>query len=158
MICDNPGAFALERAKKHGVPVCLLPTKLFGSREDWERVVVRVLRSQNVSLVVLAGFMRILTPYFIRAYRNRIVNVHPSLLPAFKGAHAIRDAWEAKAKETGVTIHLVTEDLDAGPILAQEKIAASPADTLKTLEAKIHAVEHRLYPKAIQEYTKIIKT
>jgi phosphoribosylglycinamide formyltransferase 1 len=152
MVCDNPKATALTRAARHGVPVCLVSPKLFKSREDYEKFIVRVLKSQAVDLVVLAGFMRILTPYFVKAYHGRILNIHPSLLPQFKGAHAIRDAFEAEAKETGVTVHLVTKDVDAGPILLQKKVLISKKDTLESLEKKIHAVEHELYPEAIQKY------
>lgn len=157
MVCDNPKAFALERARKAGIPVVLVPPKLFVSREAYEKVLVSVLKSQAVDLVVLAGFMRILTPVFVRAYRGRIVNVHPSYLPDFKGAHAIRDAFNAGVKSTGVSVHVVTEALDAGPVILQERIPVSRADTEKTLEERIHGVEHRLYPKAIGKYLKKLK-
>ena len=158
MVCDNPKAFALKRAAKHGVPVLTLSPRLFKARQDYEKIVVRVLKSQNVEVVALAGFMRIFSPVFIKAYRGRILNVHPACLPNFKGAHAIRDAFEAKVKETGVTVHLVTEDVDAGPIVAQEKIKISPKDTLASLEKKIHKVEHRLYPAAIQKFIQAAKS
>src|SRR3989338_505148 len=105
MVCDNPKARALKRAQKHGVPVFVLSPKLFAKREAYERLIVATLKSQDVDVVVLAGFMRIFTPYFIRAYREHILNIHPSYLPAFKGAHAIRDAFRARVKETGVTVH-----------------------------------------------------
>lgn len=150
MVCDNPKAYALERAKKHEVPVVLLSPKLFAKREDYEKIVVRVLRSQKVDWIVLAGFMRILTPYFIGAYRGRILNIHPSYLPAFKGAHAIRDAYEAGVKSTGVTVHFVTAKVDAGPVILQEKVAIRKGETIESLEKRIHAVEHVLYPKAVQ--------
>ena len=156
MVCDNPKAYALTRAHQHQVPVFLFNPKLFKNRAGYEKLIVRILKNQKVDLVVLAGFMRILTPYFIRAYRNRILNIHPSLLPRFKGAHAIRDAFEAGEKETGVTVHGVTKDVDAGPIVLQEKVKISKRDTLKSLESKIHRVEHRLYPLAIQRYLRRI--
>ena len=101
---------------------------------------------------MLAGFMRILTPYFIREFKGKILNVHPSFLPAFKGAHAIRDAFEAKVNETGVSVHVVTEELDAGPIISRQKVKISRQDSLESLEKKIHRVEHILYPAAIQKY------
>jgi phosphoribosylglycinamide formyltransferase 1 len=151
MVCDNPKAYAIQRAAKTGVPVLVLSPKLFSSRADYEKFVVRVMRSQKIDLVVLAGFMRILTPYFIGAYRGRILNIHPSLLPAFKGAHAIKDAFDARVKETGVTVHWVTVKLDSGPIVAQEKVKVRSRETLAHLEARIHAAEHRLYPAAIQK-------
>lgn len=152
MVCDNPRAPALRRSAKYGVPVFLARPKLFRSREAYERLLVRVLKSQHVELIALAGFMRILSPYFIRAYRRRILNIHPALLPRFKGARAIRDAFEAGVRETGVTVHLVTEDVDAGPILMQRKVSLSKRDTLESLERKIHGVEHKLYPLAIKKW------
>lgn len=149
MVCDNPEAYAIKRARAHKIPVVLINPKAFKTREEYERLIVSILRNEKVSLIVLAGFMRILTPYFVREFRNCILNIHPSLLPKFKGAHAIRDAFQAKVKTTGVTVHRVTEDLDAGPILMQKKVAILKTDTLESLEKKIHAVEHELYPKAI---------
>lgn len=154
MVCDKPGAYALERARKADVPVVLVSPKLFSSREDYEKFLVRILKNQKVDVIVLAGFMRIFTPYFINAYRGRILNIHPSYLPAFKGAHAIHDAFEAKVPETGVTVHLVTVKIDAGPILAQKKVKIERNDTLESLEKRIHAVEHNLYPMAIGDYLK----
>ncbi len=152
LVCDNPKAYAVRRAAKFGIPAIVLSPALFRSRGDYEKFILRILKNQKVDLVILAGFMRILTPHFIRAYRNRILNIHPSLLPAFKGAHAIRDAFEAGVKETGVTVHVVTEKLDSGPILMRKRILVSKADTLKTLENKIHYVEHKLYPVAIEKF------
>ncbi len=152
MVCDNPKAFALKRAHRHEIPTFLISPKLFKTREDYEKMITRVLKLEKVDVVVLAGFMRILTPSFIRAFRNRILNIHPSWLPHFKGAHAIRDAWQARVKETGVTVHIVTKDVDAGPILAQKRVLISNRDTLESLEKKIHTIEHELYPEAIQKY------
>ncbi len=152
MVCDNPKAYAIRRAQKNNIPFIVLSPKLFPSRVDYEKFIVQVLKNQRVDVVVLAGFMRIFTPYFIKAYKNKILNIHPSLLPRFKGAHAIRDAFEAGVKETGVTVHLVTADVDAGPILARQKIKRSASDTQASLEKKIHAAEHKLYPDAIQSF------
>jgi len=153
MVCDLPGAFAVRRAAKAGIPSVVLSPKLFNSRLEYDKFIVRVLKSQKINFIALAGFMRILTPYFIRSFSGRILNVHPSLLPAFKGAHAIRDAFHAGVRETGVTVHLVTEELDAGPILAQSKVKLSRKETLKSLEGKIHCLEHKLYPQVIQSVT-----
>ena len=150
LVCDNPKAYALQRAKKHGVPAVLLSPKLFSSRQAYEKVIIKILKNQKIDFIILAGFMRILTPYFIGAYRRRILNIHPSFLPDFKGAHAIRDAFGARVRETGVTVHFVTEKVDAGPIILQEKVTINREDTLQSLEKKIHSVEHKLYPKAIQ--------
>ena len=157
MVCDNPKAYALKRAHRHEIPVFLFNPKLFRDRKSYERLIIRILRGQKADLVILAGFMRILTPYFIGAFRNRVLNIHPSLLPDFKGAHAIRDAFEAGVKKTGVTVHLVTRDVDAGPILLQKKVEISKKDTLKTLESKIHRVEHQIYPLAVKRCLKRLR-
>src|SRR3989338_5724568 len=152
MVCDNPTAFALKRAAKYGIPTVVLNPKLFKAREDYEKVIVHLLKNQKVDVIALAGFMRIFTPTFIKAYRGRIVNIPPSYLPNFKGAHAIRDAFEAGVKETGVTVHVVTCELDSGPVLARKKVRISKKDSLGSLEKKIHRVEHDLYPKTIGKY------
>ncbi len=152
MVCDNPKAAALKRAHRHQIPVVLINPKLFESREAYEKVLIRILKNQHVDIVALAGFMRILTPTFLKAYPNKIVNIHPAYLPHFKGAHAIRDAWTAKVKETGVTVHLVTHELDSGPILLQKKVKILKNESLASLEKRIHALEHKLYPLAIKKY------
>lgn len=156
LVCDKPGAYALKRALKRKIPVVCASPKLFASKADYETFILGILKAEKIKLVVLAGFMRILSPLFIGAMRNRIVNVHPSYLPAFKGAHAIRDVFEAKAPFTGVTVHLVNEEVDAGRILAQKKIFLKKNDTLERLETRIHRVEHALYPAAIGNYLKKI--
>ena len=157
MVCDNPKAFALKRAHKAGIPAVLISPKLFKSREDYEKLIVSILKNQAVDLVVLAGFMRILTPYFINAYKNKVINIHPSYLPDFKGAHAIRDAFEAKAKQTGVTVHIVTKEVDGGPVILQKRVLISKNDSLMSLEKRIHIVEHQIYPRAIQQYIKTLR-
>lgn len=158
VVCDNPKAYALRRAKKHGIPAVLISPKLFDSRQTYERLILRILKLEKVDAVVLAGFMRIFTPVFIRGYKNRILNIHPSLLPRFKGAHAIRDAFDAEVRWTGVTVHIVTQDVDAGPILAQKKVLVSARDTLASLEKKIHKAEHALYPVAVRRFLKSSKS
>lgn len=152
MVCDNPKAYAIQRAARHNVPVAVVSPKLFPSRKSHEEFIIRILKTQGVEFIVLAGYMRILTPYFIRAYRGRIANIHPSLLPAFKGAYAIRDAFQAKIRETGATVHVVTEKLDSGPVIARKKVKLSRRDTLESLEKKIHRAEHTLYPSALQKF------
>ncbi|NLE65034.1 MAG: phosphoribosylglycinamide formyltransferase [Elusimicrobia bacterium] len=152
---DKENAFALQRARKAQVPVVAWrDPKACKDRAAFDRALVKFLRQEGIELVVLAGYMRILSPVFVRAFRNRIINIHPALLPAFKGAHAIRDAFKAGVKVTGVTVHIVDEEVDHGPILAQAAVAVTPADTLASLEAKIHKVEHRLYPEVIGELVK----
>ena len=151
MVCDSPKAYALKRARKNKIPVVLINPKLFKTRQSYERLIVRILKNEGVDLVVLAGFMRILTPYFVGAYRNRVINIHPALLPNFKGAHAIKDAFQSGVKETGVTVHFVTSKVDSGPNILQGRVRISKNDTLETLESKIHRVEHKLYPLAIRK-------
>ncbi len=157
MISDNPKAYAIRRAALAGVPVCCLKPQLFPDRSAYEKVLIGILRSQKVEVVALAGFMRIFTPAFIRAYRGRIVNIHPSYLPAFKGAHAIRDAYRAGVRRTGVTVHLVTAKVDAGPVLAQKRVPVRRGDTLAALEARVHRTEHRLYPEALGRFVRSLR-
>ena len=150
VLSDRPTAFALERARKAAVPVVVhLSPKDFASREDYDRAVVDLLKKEGVDFVVLAGFMRLLSPVFIEAYRDRILNIHPALLPAFKGAHAIKAALAYGVKVTGVTVLLVDEEVDHGPIIAQTAVEIKPQDTYDTLAERIHEAEHQLYPYAI---------
>jgi phosphoribosylglycinamide formyltransferase-1 len=127
-----------------------LDPKAHASREDYDRALLNVLTLENIDVVVLAGFMRLLSASFVRAFEGRLVNIHPSLLPSFPGRHAIRDALSWGAKVTGVTVHLVDEEVDHGPILLQEAVAIEPGDDEATLLERIHAVEHRLYPRAVK--------
>lgn len=145
---NRPDAYALTRAHEATIPAASFSLSCHPDREERDLVMASWLESHGVELVVLAGYMQILTPPFLRRFPERIVNVHPSLLPAFPGAHAISDALAAGVKVTGVTIHLVDEDLDSGPILRQETVPVDPAETL---EERIHAVEHRLLPQVVRE-------
>jgi phosphoribosylglycinamide formyltransferase-1 len=141
-------AYALQRAREAGVPTATFSMDCHESREERDLVMATWLEEHGVELVVLAGYMHLLTEPFLRRFPERIVNVHPSLLPAFPGAHAIDDALEAGIDTTGVTVHLVDAGLDTGPVLVQEEIAVEPRDTL---EERIHAVEHRLLPKVVKD-------
>ena len=149
VVSDNPGAPALKRAEKFKVECAVVDRKKFSSREEFEAEIEQNLARKKIDYIVLAGFMRILSPGFVRARRLRILNIHPALLPKFPGAHAIREAWEAKVKVTGVTVHFVDEGVDTGPIILQREVPIEANDTLETLEKKIHAVEYELYPEAI---------
>jgi phosphoribosylglycinamide formyltransferase-1 len=149
IVSDRADAMALRRARRAGVRACFVNPKQYPTRGRYEAALIRLLRQHRVQLVCLAGFMRILSPVFVRRFRHRILNVHPALLPAFPGAHAVRDALAWGAKVTGVTVHLVDEEVDHGPILLQEAVAIRRGDTEARLLARIHRVEHRLYPKAI---------
>jgi phosphoribosylglycinamide formyltransferase 1 len=150
---DKQDAFALERAKKHGIPTLILPPKEFSSREAHEQKIVEHLEKLGVELIILAGYMRILTPYLIRKFPLRIMNIHPALLPSFPGTHGIADAFNYGVKYTGVTVHFVDEGVDTGPIIIQEVIRIEDNDTIETLEPRIHAIEYKLYPQAIQWYS-----
>jgi len=150
VVSDRSDAYALTRAAKAGVPACWIDPKSFSTREAFEQAMIQTLRARGVKVVCLAGFMRILSPTFVRAFPNRILNIHPALLPAFPGAHSIRDALEWGAKLTGVTIHLVDEQVDHGPILLQDAVPVLTRDTEATLLARVHQAEHRLYSEAIR--------
>lgn len=150
LICDNPQAYVLQRAVKAKVKAFIADRRDFLSKKSFEEEVIRKLRLEKIDLIVLAGFMRILSASFVRWYKNKILNIHPSLLPAFKGRHAIKDAFLYGVKITGVTVHFVDEETDHGPILLQEAMKVKENDTLKSLEARIHSVEHTLYPEVIR--------
>ncbi len=150
VVLSNVGsAPGLARAEKAGVPTAVISHKEFSSREEFDRAVVEVLRRHEVDVVCLAGFMRILSPVLIRAYPGRVLNIHPSLLPSFVGLEAQRQALEHGVKVSGVTVHVVDEELDHGPILLQKAVPVHEDDDDETLSARILEQEHRLYPEAI---------
>lgn len=151
LVCNVPDAPVIERAKRAGVPAFVLDHRPFGKdREAWERKAVEALRDHRVDLVVSAGFMRILTPYLLREFPGRIMNIHPSLLPAFPGTHAHRDALAAGVKVTGCTIHFVDESVDGGPIILQKAVPVLPGDTEETLAARVLEQEHLFLPLAVR--------
>ncbi|HOD11925.1 MAG TPA: phosphoribosylglycinamide formyltransferase [Candidatus Omnitrophota bacterium] len=154
VVSDNKKAFALKRALKAGIPTVTFDPQSFVTRQAMDRAMIKELRTFHVDFVVLAGYMRILSPVFVKAFHNKILNIHPSLLPSFKGAHAIKDAFDYGVRSTGVTVHLVDEKVDHGPILAQEALSIRAKDTLRTLEARIHRTEHKMYPKIIDLFAK----
>jgi phosphoribosylglycinamide formyltransferase-1 len=153
VVSNRPDAAGLERATRIGVETVVLDhldrTK-FPTREDYDRELAGQLKGRHVGLVCLAGFMRLLGPVFIEAFPNAILNIHPSLLPAFPGLNAQYQAWEHGVKYTGATVHLVTAELDGGPIILQQPVPVHDDDTPDTLAARILEQEHRLYPAAIQ--------
>ena len=150
LVCDKPNARVAERAREAGVETFVFSPKDYPSREAYETEILAKLRERQVELVVLAGYMRILTPVLVEAYAGRMINVHPSLLPAFPGLHAIRQALEHGVKVTGPTVHYVDGGLDTGPIIAQEAIAIDEQDTEATLAARIHPIEHKLLTRVVQ--------
>ncbi len=153
LVCDNPCAGAISKAKRAGIEIFLIKPDNFSARKDFENEIVCCLDKRRIDLVVLAGFMRILSPEFVHHYKDRILNIHPSLLPAFKGSRAIKDAFDYGVKVTGVTVHFVDEKMDHGPIILQKAINIKQEDTLESLESKIHKIEHKLYPEAIRLLT-----
>jgi phosphoribosylglycinamide formyltransferase-1 len=152
IVCDRPGAKVIERAEQAEVPVLVYSPSEFGTKAAYEAQLVADLKARGVEYVVLAGYLRICGPTFLEAYGGKTINLHPSLLPLFPGLHAIRDAFEAGVKYTGVTVHFIDEGVDTGPIIRQETVMIDPDDTLETLEAKIHEVEHRLLPEVTAQF------
>jgi phosphoribosylglycinamide formyltransferase-1 len=151
VVSDNPRAAALERALEAKIQAVVIDPAAYASREAFDKALARVIEKSGAKLVVLAGFMRILSPWFIRRFRGKVVNIHPALLPAFSGAHGVRDALAHGVKVTGVTVHFVDEKVDHGPIIVQAPVPIHPKDTQETLLARLHRIEHRLYPQAIQQ-------
>ena len=145
---NKKDAYALQRARDAGLPSATFSLDCHANRTERDLVLATWLEEHDVDLVVLAGYMHLLTEPFLRCFPGRIVNVHPSLLPAFPGVHAIDDALAAGVETTGVTVHYVDEGLDTGPVIVQEEIAVEPRETL---EARIHDVEHRLLPGVVRE-------
>ena len=149
VISNRADAAGLERAAMAGIETLVLPHRGYAQRADYDRALARELKARGVEIVCLAGFMRLLGPAFIEQFPNAVLNIHPSLLPAFPGLDAQRQAFEHGVKVAGATVHLVTAELDAGPIVLQESIPVLDDDTAETLAQRILAVEHRLYPEAI---------
>jgi len=150
VVSDREAAPALERARRAGVPAVHVNPKDYGDRDAYDAAVTRVLQAHGVGLVCLAGYLRILGPAFVRTWAGRVMNIHPSLLPAFRGLHAQRQALEYGVKVTGATVHFVDEGVDTGPIILQATVPVLPDDTEETLAARILAEEHRLYPEAVR--------
>ena len=154
LFSDQKQALVLEKAKKYGVPSVSFSLHDFSSKELYEKKLRDLLVSKKIDFVVLAGYMKILGSVMLETYANRIINIHPSLLPSFPGRHGIKDAFTYGVKVTGVTIHYVDDGVDTGPIIAQKAVEINPYDTLETLEIKIHSTEHALYPQVIAKLTK----
>ncbi|MGY0694790.1 phosphoribosylglycinamide formyltransferase [Virgibacillus sp. FSP13] len=151
LVCDRPGAEVIEKAKEFGVSTFVFNPKHFPSKEAHEQEVVDKLKFMDVEWIFLAGYMRIIGPTLRNQFEKKIVNIHPSLLPAFPGKDAIGQAFSARAKTTGVTIHYVDAGMDTGPIIAQQEVEILPDDTKEALQEKIQRVEHRLYPEIINQ-------
>lgn len=150
VVSNRPGAYALERARAAGVPTQVVDHEAFPDREAFDAALEEAVARFEPDLVVMAGFMRVLTPGFVARLKGRLINVHPSLLPAFRGLHTHRKALEAGCQVHGTTVHFVTEDLDAGPIIAQAALRVHTADTPDALRERVQALEHRLLPQVVR--------
>ena len=151
VVSNRPEAPGLARAREKGVATTVVDHAQFGDdREAFERALDAKLQAHRIDLVCLAGFMRLLTPWFVRRWSGRMLNIHPALLPQFKGLHTHRRALEAGVKRHGATVHFVVPEMDAGPILAQDWVAVREGDTEETLAARVLELEHRLYPRALR--------
>ena len=152
VLTDKNNVMALERAEKAGIKNLCIDRKTFDNKADFEAALLKELKNAKVDLVILAGFMRILSPSFVHEYKERIMNIHPSLLPSFPGAHAHRDVLAYGVKVSGCTVHFVDEGTDSGPIIMQATVEVKDDDTEETLAARVLEQEHIIYPKAIQLY------
>lgn len=150
LICDRAGAYVLERAEALQIPsICIRP-KEFANKSEYELAIIQQLEAYEVDWIVLAGYMRLVGPTLLHRYSHRIINLHPALLPAFPGKDAIEQAYSYGVKVTGVTVHFVDEGMDTGPIILQEAVPIVEGESLEALSEKIHEVEHRLLPKAVE--------
>ena len=151
LVCNVPDAKALERAKTLGIEAVVIDHREFrGAREAFDAKVVEALKARNIELVALAGYMRLVTPIFLRGFPGRVINLHPALLPSFPGLHGVKQAIDAGVAIAGCTIHFVDEGTDTGPIIAQAAVKVLPGDDEVSLAARIHREEHRLYPAVVQ--------
>jgi len=153
VVSDNPNAYALKRAQQYHIDTRYIHFKEFKNREDYDKEIIKTLKEKKIELVVLAGYMRIMSPYFIRTYKNKIMNIHPALLPSFPGLHAQKQAVEYGVKVSGCTVHFVDEGIDSGPIILQKAVEVSDDDTEESLAEKILKEEHQIYPRAIQLFS-----
>lgn len=150
VVSSRPDAYGIERARAAGLPVLVMDRAAYADPLAADQRIAEALQAAGVEYVVMAGYMRKVTSVLLDAYPNRVLNLHPALLPSFKGAHAIAEAFDAGVKVTGVTVHFANEDYDKGPIIAQRAVEVREDDTVETLEARIHEVEHELYPEVLK--------
>lgn len=150
VVSSRPDAYGIERAHRAGIPATVLNRDVYVDPIEADKRIVETLRFAGADYVVMAGYMRKVTPVLLDAFPDRVLNLHPALLPSFKGAHAIQDAYDAGVKVTGITVHFANEDYDLGPIVAQRAVEVREDDDLDDLEARIHEVEHVLYPEVLR--------
>ena len=149
VVSSRPDAYGIERAKAAGIPVLVMNKEVYADPRAADEMIANTLQASGVEYVVMAGYMRMVTGVLLDAFPNRILNLHPALLPAFVGAHAIQDAFDYGVKVTGVTVHFANEEYDKGPIVAQRAVPVRETDTVETLEERIHEVEHEMYPQVL---------
>jgi phosphoribosylglycinamide formyltransferase-1 len=154
LVSDQPSAYAIQRAEEAGVPTFVFRAKDYSSKMEYEQEICALLTEKNIDLVVLAGYMRLIGSTLLTDFEGKIINIHPSLLPAFPGKDAIGQALAANVKESGVTVHYVDAGMDTGPIIAQQSVMVDEGETKESLQKKIHEVEHKLYPAVISELLK----
>ncbi|MFA5322663.1 MAG: phosphoribosylglycinamide formyltransferase [Smithella sp.] len=150
VISNNPDAFGITRAQRHGIPFAVLKNGDFKNKDDFDAALIKILKDNDVDLIILAGFMRIISPKLLKTFPGRILNIHPALLPSFPGLHGQRQAVEYGVKFSGCTVHFVDEGVDTGPIIIQSAVPVLDDDTEETLAARILKEEHKIYPQAIQ--------
>lgn len=151
LVTDSPDAFAVKRAEKLNIPSIIVDRSAYSNKQEFEKSIREALSGFDIEYIVLAGFMRIFSAEFINAYKDRIINLHPSLLPSFKGRNGIEDAYNYGVKVTGVTVHYVDAGIDTGKIITQTAVLIEEDETLHSLEEKIHQVEYELYPAALKK-------
>ncbi|MBP3853160.1 MAG: phosphoribosylglycinamide formyltransferase [Erysipelotrichaceae bacterium] len=157
LITDQADAYAAQRAENHGIAHQYFNPKDYANKEEYEQAILSVLKEKGVDLIVLSGYMRYIGQVLLEAYPNRIINIHPAYLPEFPGAHGIRDAYDARVSQTGVTVHYVDAGVDTGPIIAQERVPIDPAWDLDTLEQHVHEKEYDLFWRVIKDVAKKIE-
>lgn len=150
VVSSRPDAYGIERAKAAGIPVLVLNREAYADPETADARIVAELTDAGATYVAMAGYMRKVTPVMLNAFPDRVLNLHPALLPSFKGAHAIQDAFDAGVKVTGITVHFANEDYDKGPIVAQRVVEVREGEDIDSLEARIHEAEHQLYPEVLR--------
>jgi len=152
VLSNNRQARALNRARENNIKTVFMDPSIYGSRKGYDRKIIELLEKEEIDLIVLAGYMFILSSEFVCKFKNKILNIHPALLPSFKGTHGIKDAFEYGVRVTGVTVHFVEEELDSGPIIIQEAVNVGQDESMEELEARIHEVEHKIYPLAVKYF------
>jgi formyltetrahydrofolate-dependent phosphoribosylglycinamide formyltransferase len=157
LVCDRPGAYVIERAARHSIPIFSFLAKNYSNKEEYELAILKELQANDIEFIVLAGYMRLIGQTLLNEFEGRIVNIHPSLLPAFQGKDAIGQALAAKVDVSGVTVHFVDEGMDTGPIIEQREVKITEGETKESLQQKIHTIEHQLYPAVLQRLFNTLK-